>query len=92
MCPQGKPLCFAGMEDTEKGCRKYVCKDCGGCLAKTRCTKGKNRQIQVNQQLDKYRSGMREKLNSEQGKKKYLERMSEVEAPFGNILYNQNAR
>ena len=34
---------------------------------------------------------MRKKLNTNQGKRKYLERMSEVEPPFNSIKYNLNA-
>ncbi len=35
---------------------------------------------------------MRAKLNTESGKAKYLERMSDAEPAFANILHNQGAR
>jgi transposase len=88
VCPRNKRLRHL---ETSKGVSKYVCSDCGGCPAKTKCTKGKNRQVYINWQLEAYKTKMRKKLNSELGKNKYLERMSEVEAPFGNIIYNQQA-
>jgi len=87
-CPENKRLSFNGMD---KGNKRYRCFDCKNCLARSKCTKGKNRYIQVDWQLEKCKSEMREKLNSEEGKKKYLERMSDVEPVFGNIIYNQKA-
>lgn len=89
ICPQGKHLYFTG---TDRGTKIYICRNCKNCFAKLQCTKGKNRQLSLNPQLEKYKTEMREKLNSEDGKKKYLERMSDVEPPFGNIACNQNAR
>lgn len=88
VCPENKRLSFEGMNREDK---KYVCSDCKNCLAKSKCAKGKNRCIYIDWKLEKYKLEMREKLNNEEGKKEYLERMSDVEPVFGNIIYNQNA-
>jgi len=89
ICPQNKRLHL--ILTGKDGRKQYVCRDCGNCPMKSKCTKGKNRYIQIDPQLEKYKSEMRKKLNSKEGKNKYLERMSDVEPPFGNIIYNQNA-
>ncbi len=87
-CPENKRLPLV-----EKGgkIKKYVCSDCLGCPVKAQCAKGNNRQICLNHKFEKYKSAMREKLNSQEGKNKYLERMSDVEPVFGNLIANQKA-
>jgi transposase len=88
ICPQGKRLHFVRID---KEYHKYICSDCGNCPVKTQCVKGKNRQLHIDWQFEKLKAKMRKKLNSKLGKNKYLERMSDVEPPFGNIIYNQGA-
>ena len=88
ICPKGKRLPFKRMSGEIK---KYLCSDCQNCPAKSQCAKSKNRSININPQFEKYKTEMREKLNSAKGKNKYLERMSDVEPVFGNIIYNQGA-
>jgi len=88
ICPQGKRL---RLIRTDQGIKKYMCSDCSDCPVKSQCAKGKNKYLNHNPQLEKYKIEMREKLNSENGKNKYLERMSDVEPVFGNIIYNQGA-
>jgi hypothetical protein len=88
ICPQNQHLPLAR---TEQGTKKYIGKNCSECPAKTSCAKSKNRHISHNPELEQIKTEMREKLNSEEGKAKYLERMSDVEPVFGNIIYNQKA-
>lgn len=88
ICLEKKKLLFKGMNGEAK---KYVCSDCKYCPAKAKCAKSEKRSISVDWQFEKYKREMREKLNSKEGKSKYLERMSEVEPVFGNIIYNQNS-
>jgi len=89
ICPQGKRL---SLTSTEQGTKKYTASECQNCKVKAQCTKGKNRQINYNPQLEEYKTQMRKKLNEPEGKNKYQERMSDVEPVFGNITFNQNAR
>ena len=49
------------------------------------------KELLLADELEQIKTEMREKLNSEKGKAKYLERMSDVEPVFGNIIYNQKA-
>ena len=88
ICPEKKRLLLKGMNREAK---KYVCSSCKDCFVKYKCTKSEKRYISVDWQFEKYKTEMREKLNSKEGKSKYLERMSDVEPVFGNIIYNQKA-
>jgi len=85
LCPENKRL---PLVEKNRNIKKYVCSDCFGCPAKAQCAKGKNRQIYFNHKFEKYKSEMREKLNRQEGKSKYLERMSDVEPVFGNLIAN----
>lgn len=89
ICPQKQRLTSRG--NKYAGVKQYVCKSCGNCRVKHKCTKGKHRYLQIDQQAEIYKTEMREKLNSKKGKAIYLERMSDVEPVFGNIIYNQKA-
>ena len=90
ICPQNKPLPLK--EIRKSGMKRYICADCADCSVKSKCLKrGKYRHIKLDSQFEKYKTEMRKKLNSELGKNKYLERMSDVEPVFGNIIYNQSA-
>jgi transposase len=88
ICPEGKPLVFKNV-DGDRG-RKYAGTECSACPAKTKCTKGQRRHLLFDQALDGMRRKMRDKLNTEDGKAKYLERLPEAEAPFGNLKRNLN--
>ncbi len=88
ICPQNQRL---PLVRTEQGTKKYIGKNCSECHAKANCAKSKNRHISYNPELEQIKTEMRKKLNSEKGKAKYLERMSDVEPVFGNIIYNQKA-
>ena len=88
ICPESKPLRYNSKD--KKG-RIYVGIECHSCSVKAKCTKGKKRTFRVDWQYEQDKAEMRKKLNSKLGKNKYLERMSDVEPPFGNIIYNQQA-
>ena len=88
ICPENKRLRY---RDTYKGVKQYIGADCHVCPARSKCTRGKSRHLTIDWQYENYKTEMRKKLNSELGKNKYLERMSDVEPVFGNIIYNQQA-
>ena len=88
ICPQNQHLSFIKID---KKIKKYIGTNCSNCPVKAKCTKGKNRYINYDPELEQLKKTMREKLNTKDGKAKYLERMSDVEPVFGNILYNQKA-
>lgn len=94
VCPQGKhlKLKITNRDKNDKGKvigQRYFCSDCAGCETKAKCTTAKNKQISVDWDLERQKEKMRAKLNTKDGKQKYLERMCDVEPVFGNIKHNQ---
>jgi transposase len=88
ICPEGKALKLDGKR---KGSAViYIGTECENCQEKALCTKGKNRHLQINFTAKETIDKMRAKLNTEDGKRKYLERMSDIEPVIGNIKHNQN--
>ncbi|MFH1233280.1 MAG: IS1182 family transposase [Patescibacteria group bacterium] len=88
ICPQNQCL---PLVRTDQGTKKYIGTNCSCCPVKTKCAKGKNRYISYDPELEQLKTTMREKLNTKEGKAKYLGRMSDIEPVFGNIIYNQKA-
>lgn len=94
ICPEGKALEFYRPKWDENG--KEIRRgykggtDCTICPVKSSCTKGKVRYFEIDFELEEMRKEMREKLNTAEGKEKYLERMGEIEPVFGNLKHNQN--
>ena len=94
ICPENKRLKYFEQIKIGKdmGAMRYTGKKvCSKCKFKSECTKGKYRKISYNSKLEEYKTEMRKKLNTEEGKLKYQERMHDVEPVFGNIGYNQKA-
>ena len=94
ICPQGKrlKLKITNRDKDDKTkiiSQRYFCDDCENCKVKEKCAKAKSKQICVDWKLEDLKTKMRAKLNTKQGKKKYLERMYDVEPVFGNIKHNQ---
>jgi transposase len=91
ICPQHKELPFYGNNVHKRSKQKsriYKCKACTMCEKQPLCTKGRYRQIHV-EEREAIRQEIRERLNSEKGKAKYLKRMR-IESIFGNIKHNLN--
>lgn len=92
ICPENKELPFyTNVTDkrTKQQSKVYRCNDCLSCAQQTQCcTKGTYRQIHVEKRAF-IRKQIRERLNSIEGKIKYLKRMR-IESVFGNIKHNLN--
>jgi len=91
ICPENKELTFytnSLHKLNKQKSRVYICKDCPACEKQKLCTKGKYRQLHV-QTREMLRQQIRERLNSLEGKLKYLKRMR-IESVFGNIKHNLN--
>lgn len=86
-CPEGKALKFKRM--IAGHVKEYACQGCSDCPPKPLCTKANNRTVSMNPRLFAMWHEMRDKLKTEEGKKKYQERMSEIEPVIGNIKCNQ---
>jgi transposase len=91
ICPENKVLPFYSTSVHKRFKMRvnvYMCKDCPACGKQSVCTKGKYRQICI-EQREWMRKKIRERLNSVEGKIKYLIRMR-IESVFGNIKHNLN--
>jgi transposase len=89
ICPENKVLPFYSNSIHKKfkaQIKVYICRDCPACSKQSLCTKGKYRQIYI-EQREWMRKKIRSMLTSVEGKLKYLTRMR-IESVFGNIKHN----
>jgi len=98
-CPMGQPMTFVREKINKSDIgyqqvnRLYQAQNCKGCPMRGPCHKGKdNRSIEANPRLIRYKSLIREKLNSERGKQYRSQRPVDVETVFGNIKNNHGFR
>lgn len=98
-CPNGRKMSFVKekVRLTDNGFKQvkriYQAQKCSGCPMRESCNKyNGNRRIEVNPKLNRYKSIMRERLNSERGRKYRSQRPVDVEAVFGIIKGNRNHR
>lgn len=87
ICPQNRKLKLRNIN--RNGAKRYIGMECGSCPARSQCTKEKYRNLTYDFEHEKAIGIMRDKLNGEPGKSKYLERMSEIEPVIGNLKRNQ---
>lgn len=99
LCPENKPLIFAGVEYAESKTgyvsEKWVyrCLECDGCPAREMCTASKyGRSIKFSPVFDRLRKTAFERLTSEAGKKLRALRYVDVETVFGMIKGNKKFR
>jgi len=92
ICPEGKELTFYSNnihKKTKQQNKVYRCNDCPTCEKQNLCcTKGNYRTLYI-EKREPIRKQIRERLNSEEGKIKYMIRMR-IESVFGNIKHNLN--
>ena len=98
-CPEGRTMQYQYSREqrSESGfvgqADVYECVDCGGCALRAQCTRSqRNRQLEVNWNLVRLRSQVRESLQSEDGLRLRSRRGVEVESVFGNIKQNMGFR
>ncbi|PGT87752.1 transposase, partial [Bacillus sp. AFS040349] len=73
--------------------RKYSCFECAGCPFQKTCAKGKEQKtITISLENQRQRKEIRERLQSEEGRKLYSQRKCDVESVFGQIKHNQQFR
>ncbi|MCP3689461.1 MAG: transposase, partial [Gammaproteobacteria bacterium] len=100
ICPAGKEMLFLGNEfDGVKGTYSRFrgrLKDCRGCALQTHCMKkpikDQGRQVSflnVEQDKTSYLDLMKQKIDSDEGRRKYSRRMWTIEPVFGNICSNK---
>ena len=89
ICPNKSSLKL--VKTKSSGLKEYRGTECSNCPFKSLCTKGKNRYIEHDSELHSLKQEMRAKLNTEEGKKKYLERMSDIEPTIGDLKENRKS-
>jgi transposase len=91
ICPQEKPLTLYRAtfihKVTKQQSKIYQGTQCESCNSKLLCTKGKARQIHVEDRMP-LRQQIRELLDSSAGKALYKLRQQIIEPIFGNIKHN----
>jgi len=91
-CPASKKLVFKQRyKQNGIDSRIYVGQECGDCEYRGECTRGKARHIKRSV-IDELVKQMRRKLLTEEGRKKYLKRLSTVEPVLGNLKKNLGYR
>ena len=96
LCPEGKKLKLHHIRRKDYGYREFQTKiykgeDCPYCPKKSLCTKQRYRTINLEDRkilLDQ----MRNRLQTETGRKKYLQRLWTTEPVFGHLKYNLGYR
>jgi hypothetical protein len=101
-CPEGKELVLTSTYyQTHKRTgyrsqlKEYTCTGCSDCPFYDQCcksTKGRNRTIQVNEKLERYRQQARQNLQTDHGKQLRKRRSTEIESCFGDIKHNMGFR
>ena len=92
-CPAGHAMEYVGVVNNGQGAEveKYIGTGCGECPLKEKCTKGKQRSLQVDLR-EEYREKMREKLSSDKGREIYMKRQGLVEPLHGDDQKNKGWR
>jgi len=89
-CPQGKAMCIAHEEHCDDGHtnRTFVGVACADCLFKSACTKAKNGRTVSYDSREPFRTIMRERLHSDEGREVYRKRQGIVESGHGHDQKN----
>ncbi len=96
ICPDGRELRPYKRRHSERGVKKrrqviYRGIECSDCEVRKLCTKQKARTI-AREERRELLEEMRERLLSEEGRKKYRKRLFTAEPPLGNIKHNLGYR
>jgi transposase len=96
LCPEDKILKLHHIRRKDYGYRKFQTKiykgeDCLTCKKKSLCTRQKYRTINLEDRRELLLQ-MRNRLQTEVGRKKYLQRLSTTEPVFGHLKYNLGYR
>ena len=97
VCPMGQHMKHIGIHQSKtkagfiQTTYRYQAANCNGCPLRSVCHKSKrNRIIEINHRLNKYKELVREALNSKQGIYHRKKRPCDVEPVFANIKNNHH--
>lgn len=82
-CPAGRVM--NGPYRESDGRTKWTGVGCAACELRPQCTPGRTRSLLVDEELDRVRAAMRERMNAEGGRDRYNRRIATVEPVFSNL-------
>jgi len=98
-CPMGQQMgkAYEKRNKTKTGYVQilsvYRAKNCNGCPMRGACYKAKgNREVTINNNLERHKAKAREKLTSDLGRAKRGQRCVDVEGTFGQLKHNKGYR
>ena len=89
-----RPVQYSGSDKTESrhwNHKVYKGRECGACQKRSLCTKAKARELLIDIR-EPLLQKMREKLISEEGRRKYFMRQYIIEPVFGHLKFNVGYR
>ena len=89
-CPAGKRM--QGPWRHRDGRVEFAGVGCPQCPLRSQCTDGKSRSLNIHPELERLRSEMLSRLDTEEGKRRYSKRMAVVEPVFSNMESVMNFR
>lgn len=96
VCPEGKRLTYWKTRTNKTESRQwnhkiYKGRECGACQKRSLCTKAKVRELVIDIR-EPLLHKMREKLTSDEGRRKYFMRQYIIEPVFGHLKFNVGYR
>jgi len=96
VCPEGKRLAYwktrtKNTESRQWNHKVYRGRECGACQKRSLCTKAKVRELLIDIR-EPLLQKMREKLISDEGRRKYFMRQYIIEPVFGHLKFNVGYR
>lgn len=64
---------------------KWVGVGCAACELRPQCTKGRPRSLAVDEELDRVRGAMRERISTPGGRERYDRRIATIEPAFSSL-------
>jgi transposase len=98
-CPEGRTIRYIGIQHKktstgyETESKKYECESCKWCRKAKECKKSKtNKTLTINENLDRHKEIVREKMKDEELRRLLKRRSYDVETVFGDMKENGKFR
>lgn len=82
-CPAGRRM--NGPYRESDGRTKWIGVGCAACELRPQCTKGRTRSLAIDEELDRVRGAMRERMSAPGGRERYNRRIATIEPVFSNL-------
>ncbi len=83
LCPAGRRM--NGPYRESDGRTQWTGVGCTACELQAQCTKGRTRTLMVDEELDRVRAAMRERMSTPGGRARYNRRIATIEPVFSNL-------